>query len=137
MSLIWPATEADIVTDTPRLHAIVIAVSDYLHLNHGTGPLADDPLGLNQLTTPHYTGPGIADWLRFGYSNPQCPLGSLELVMAPATGKAVPFGSASTTATMDECEAAIIRWKERCHTHRDNIAWFYFCGHGLNKIGQF
>lgn len=35
MSLVWPASEAVIVTTQPRLHAFVIGVADYPHLKIG------------------------------------------------------------------------------------------------------
>jgi hypothetical protein len=38
---------------------------------------------------------------------------------------------------MAEVEAAVTRWQARCHSSRDNIAWFYFCGHGLSKTAQY
>ena len=138
MSLIWPAAEANIVTTAPRLHAVVIAVSEYPHLNGGSGPLANDPLGLSQLTTPGYTGPAIAAWLLNQYNNPSCPLGSIEVLMSPSASVPTPAGPAAAhRATMVEVEAAITRWQARCHTHRDNIAWLYFCGHGLSKTSQY
>ncbi len=84
MSLVWPAAEADIVSAQPRLHAVIIAVSDYPHLNGGSGALANDPLGLSQLTTPGFTGQAIARWLLNDYNNPPCPLGSIEVLLSPS-----------------------------------------------------
>src|SRR5678815_4803298 len=55
MTLLSPDVEANIVTDKPRLHALVIGVADYPHLMNGSGALAGDPLGLGQVTTPQYT----------------------------------------------------------------------------------
>src|SRR5262249_20412560 len=83
MSLIWPATEADIVTNAPRLHALVIAVANYPHLNGGGGAPALEPLGLSQITTPRYTGLAIADWLLTRYQNLNCRLGSVEVLLSP------------------------------------------------------
>ena len=138
MSLVWPAAEADIVSAQPRLHAVIIAVSDYPHLNGGSGALANDPLGLSQLTTPGFTGQAIARWLLNDYNNPQCPLGSIEVLLSPSAAVPTAAGPVNAmSATMAEVEAAVTRWQARCHTHRDNIAWFYFCGHGISKNAQY
>ena len=72
MSLMWPDTEEDIVLDHPTLHALVIGVGDYPHLNNGTGALANDPLGLSQVTTPPVTALALADWLLGSYANKGC-----------------------------------------------------------------
>lgn len=138
MSLIWPATEAQIVTNAPRLHAFVVAVADYPHLNGGAGPLALQPLGLSQVTTPRYTGLAIADWLLTRYQNPACPLGSVEMLLSPT--EPVPSRNGpvvAEAATMAKIEAAFMRWKNRCSGDPGNIAWFYFCGHGVSKDAQY
>jgi hypothetical protein len=139
MSLIWPATEQDIVTDQPRLHAFVLGVGDYPHLNGGIGPLAADPLGLSQITTPRYTAPAIVDWLLRTYRNPACPLGSVEMLVSPQTQIDLPGGAQTSvvSATMSNIRQAFAAWHSRCNLHADNIAFFYFCGHGLSKGGQF
>lgn len=138
MSLIWPATEPEIVTNAPRLHALVIAVANYPHLNGGAGSPALEPLGLSQVTTPRYTGLAIADWLLTRYENSKCPLGSVEMLLSPSEpipsrNGAVPAAS----ATMANIEAAFARWKTRCGSDPGNIAWFYFCGHGVSKDAQY
>jgi Caspase domain len=138
MSLIWPATEAEIVTNAPRLHALVIAVADYPHLNGGSGPPALEPLGLSQVSTPRYTGLAITDWLLTRYQNARCPLGSVEVLLSPGEPVPSPNGPApAASATMANIEAAFTRWKARCSADPDNIAWLYFCGHGVSKGAQY
>ncbi len=138
MSLIWPANEAAIVTNAPRLHAFVIAVAQYPHLNGGAGAPALEPLGLSQVSTPRYTGHAIVDWLLNRYQNPACPLGSVEFLLSPGELTPSPGGPvAATPATMANIEAAFALWKARCGSQADNIAWFYFCGHGVSKDAQY
>jgi len=138
MSLIWPATEAEVVTNASRLHAFVIAVADYPHLNGGSGPPALEPLGLTQVTTPRFTGLAIADWLLTRYQNPLCPLGSVEMLLSPNQLVPSPNGPVpATSATMANIETAFSLWKRRCGTDAGNIAWFYFCGHGVSKDAQY
>lgn len=138
MSLIWPATESDVVTNAPRLHAFVIAVSDYPHLNGGSGPPALEPLGLSQVTTPRFTGLAIANWLLTLYDNTSCPLGSVEMLTSPSQPTPSPNGPVlAAVATMNNIETAFGLWKQRCGADPGNIAWFYFCGHGVNKNSQY
>jgi len=114
-------------------------VGDYPHLNGGAGSPALDPLGLTQVTTPRFTAPVIADWLMSGYSNPACPLGSLEVLVSPTAKIPLPGGGSAKAhpATMTEIKRAFATWEKRCSTQPDNIAFFYFCGHGLLKTEQF
>jgi len=139
MSLVWPASEAAIVTNQPRLHAFVVGVADYPHLNGGAGPLALDPLGLSQISTPRHTAPAIAGWLLGAYNNPACPLGSVELLVSPAAQLTLPKAGTRPveSATKARVKASFNRWQARCTTRSDNIAFFYFCGHGLEKSAQF
>jgi hypothetical protein len=130
MSIVWPADPAAIVTDQPRLHALVIGVARYPHLLGGTGPLARDPLGLSQVTTPEPTARAITRWLTGSYSNDACPLGSVELLLSSAAGGTEP-------ATMDRIERAVTGWVQRASSHPQNTAFFYFCGHGLAKDDLF
>lgn len=132
MSLAWPPAETDIVLDQPRLHAFVIGVGNYPHLTGGTGQMAFDTLGLSQVQTPLHTAPAIVDWLIQEYHNPDCPLGSIELLIStPAAG------AAGEAATMENVKQGFKRWVARCGSKQDNVTFFYFCGHGISKGTQF
>lgn len=139
MSLIYPDPTTPIVEDQPRLHALVIGVSSYPHLIGGSGPLALDPLGLGQLTTPRHTALAIVDWLLKEYRQSARPLGSIELLLSPsetwqfAPGASVPVEE----ATCVNITGAFNRWVKRCSRQPENLAFFYFCGHGLHKDEQF
>jgi hypothetical protein len=139
MTLIWPAAEHEVVKDKPRLHAFIIGVGDYPHLNGGDPTkLAADPLGLSQVTTPRYTAPAIAKWLFTSYNNPTCPLGSVEVLVSPSASVFAPGGDVQVeSATKQHIKDAFGRWEKRCSAQSDDIALFYFCGHGLSKTDQF
>jgi caspase domain-containing protein len=138
MSLIWPATEADIVLGQPRLHAIIVAVGNYPHLIGGAGPLALDPFGLSQVSTPRFTGPSIADWLISSLTSNERPLGSVEMLLSPGAPVNTPAGPVPVQpATMANIEQSFSAWFKRCHSHPDNAAFFYYCGHGLSKVSQY
>ena len=74
MTLLWPQNLGAVVTDQPRLHALVIGVANYPHLIGGKpDELAADPLGLSQITTPDPTVRRIARWLIDDFKNDACP----------------------------------------------------------------
>lgn len=135
MSLYWPRTPDDLVLDEPRLHALVVGVGDYPHLGGGSGPPAPKLLELQQLTTTPLTARRIARWLVESYKNPDCPLGSVELLLAPEGDVPHPDGTdvAVERATKQALVDATLRWFDRCATSGKNIALFYFAGHGISK----
>jgi len=138
MSLIWPATETAIAVAEPRLHAFVVAVGDYPHLLGGTGELAHDPFNLSQVATPRFTGPSVAAWLIEKLRNSDRPLGSVEVLLSPGGTISTPGGPVlANPATMANIEQSFAAWLKRCDTHPENAAFFYFCGHGLAKVGQY
>ncbi|MEL7168418.1 MAG: caspase family protein [Bacteroidota bacterium] len=147
MSLYWsaddglaadPADPADDAASPPgRLHALVIGVGTYDHLEDGTGTLAPILTDLSQLTTSRLSAIRIARWLVESYSNPECPLGSVELLLSDAGDVALPDGTtvAVEKATMAAIKAAALRWDTRCGTAKENTSFFYFAGHGVNAAG--
>ena len=105
MSLAYPSDPAAALATEPRLHAFVIGVSDYPHLNghpNGAATLARDPLGLGQVSTPLPTAQAIVDWLTSRYRHDRCPLGSVEVLLS-AEGHEAP--------TMENFKAAFKRWR--------------------------
>jgi hypothetical protein len=152
VSLIWPATENEIVLDQPRLHALVVGVGDYPHLRDGKGKRADNPMGLSQVSTPPVTAVKITKWL-IGSSSKErerrddhhfecadCPLGSVEVLISPE--QEFPFSGSGRSrraerARIKELEEAALKWQARCAANKENRAFFYFCGHGIAKGTQF
>ena len=129
MPTIFPAARPD--GSTPQTHALVVGVNDYPHLLNGS--LHDEEpaaatMGLRQLTSPVVSAAAVADWLTTGYINPDVPLGSIELLLSPP-----PAGTAAGDgATMENIKTGFDAWFGRCDQSPDNIALFYFCGHGLD-----
>ncbi len=134
MSLHHPLPPATVELQQPRLHALVIGVAHYPHLLGGDpAAMARDPLSLGQISTPQHTARAIAGWLTTRYANHACPLGSVELLVSTPGGNA----DGTEAATADNIENAVGRWFTRCSSHPKNIAFFYYCGHGLEKGAQF
>ncbi|MBC8873724.1 MAG: tetratricopeptide repeat protein, partial [Planctomycetes bacterium] len=67
--------------------------------------------------------------------NPNAPLGSVELLLSPSQQLRKPNGEEILIepATFQNTRSAFERWDQRCDTSRQNVALFYFCGHGVEK----
>lgn len=124
----------------PRLHALIIGVGGYRHLDLNAAAPARILNGLMPLTCTVPAAKSIARWLATEYRNPGCPLGSVELLLSP-NESLVPAGSSAPMAieeaTMANITAAFARWQQRCDADPGNIAFFYFSGHGVSGLRQF
>ncbi|MER6187907.1 caspase family protein [Streptomyces sp. NPDC001652] len=126
----------------PGMHALVIGVGGYAHLPGGAGRAIADPLrygNLGQLTSPPRSALEFATWLR--ESDPSrwtAPLASIDLRISPAPTDPDLGGSGSAyrDATIDSITEAYDVWKDRCASDENNVAVFYFCGHGLQSDEQ-
>jgi hypothetical protein len=139
MTLYSPKKSKEIDLTAPRLHAFVIGVADYPHLMGGSGQPAAVNFGLQQLTTTRHASISIAEFLTSRYLNPDCPLGSLELLLSPSEKLTRSDNTKVTieTSTMANIRAAFKRWYDRCNSQTGNIAFFYFAGHGVSRDSRY
>lgn len=121
----------------PATHALVIGVGRYPYLEGGSRPAPGvSRWGLGQLSSPPLSATAIADFLVGELDNDQAPLGSVDLLLSPDGPYTLPDGSGSRdveAATMKNISKAAKGWKARCDQHRDNVALFFFCGHGISR----
>jgi hypothetical protein len=134
-----------------QTHVIIIGVSAYPHLPGGekadTEP-APKGFGLAQLTSPVPSAAALTNWLLEHHNNPGARLGSIELLLSP--GVYTPSHEAAKRlgvtpgmplsveeANFDAIEKAASRWYIKANKHCDNVAWFYFCGHGLEASDRY
>ena len=120
-------------------HALIVGIGAYTNT------------GIPPLTTSVHGAIAFAEWLLTGFQHPEHPLGSLELVLSPGSelGDWQPTPAAAAqlgltggsgklpveTATFDAIKDAFARWIRRAGTRLENLAFFYFAGHGLWKAG--
>ncbi|UWZ39526.1 caspase family protein [Dactylosporangium roseum] len=96
---------------------------------------------VKQLSSPSLSALTITDWAIANQHDDtpyQHPVGSLELVVSALEPVRVDAGRDAVTvepATTANVQAAFDRWYDRCDRRVDNIALFYFCGHGL-RVGS-
>lgn len=116
----------------PRTHVFIIGVGRYRHLFGGAAPTQGIP-ALGQLTSPPISARKLAEWLIKGQlAGAPAPLGSVELLLSDSTDQNF-SGTQVADATRQSINAAFAQWKSRCDADPGNVAFFYFCGHGLQK----
>lgn len=121
-------------------HVLIVGVGKY---TFGKGPGAS-PVGgdLIQLSSPPISARAMADWFIDSFNNPAKPLASLSLLVSeenpvpylparPAAAIAVNAPQANLANVKD----AAGHWAHRVASNKDNLAVFYFCGHGAS-LGQ-
>lgn len=120
-------------------HVLLIGVGSYPFLEGGTpGKTFALSMGMGQLSSPPVSVVELAGWLtngRVGFNNPDRPLRSLEVLCSDAA----PFSLEDSTgvaiaverARMPAVTQAVIDWMGRAGRNTENLALFFFCGHGL------
>ncbi len=141
-------TVFDAGTSGPRTHALVIGVGQYPHcaassLAATTGTEAALLRNFENLTSPPPSARRFAQWLMTGQvDNLVAPLGSVELLTSAPfwdSGQVhAPDGAVGGAApTFGAVRQAFLRWYERCDTSPDNVAMFFFSGHGCANGDQY
>lgn len=114
------------------LHALIVGVSAYPHLPGGDGvPGPDYEMG--QLTASAASAAAVKDWLEAAGERLAAPLESVRLLLSPS---AVEIESDrrladAEPATRESFRRAALAWREDCASDPDNVAFFYFAGHGV------
>jgi hypothetical protein len=143
MSLVF-----DRIGDCPQTHVLIIGIGGYPWLKDGLkwspgqnvffasmGQLSSAPVSAaafyKTVIDLHEGGESKQDqWIR--------PLGSIELLISDVPGTHPILPSLEYDgATWENIYEAYRQWKKRCDSHPDNVAIFYFCGHGLEKANQY
>jgi Caspase domain len=137
--------------ETPQLHALLVGVGEYPHLVGGAlyeTQRAPKTFTLPQLSSPPISAAAVADWLLSQHDNPSTPLGSIELLLSPASYAPEPNAAARIGlaagatvsvpwASFDQIAQAAQRWYDRLDSNPLNIGVFYFCGHGLEASDRY
>jgi hypothetical protein len=119
-------------------HALVIGVGTY-----------DDAKNIPAVETSVHGARRFARWLLEDFTNPDCRLGSLDLIISggPGLESWQPQGKAAAAldnsgaaldlqteeASFANIKAAFTRWLDLAAERESNSAWFYFAGHGLSS----
>ena len=123
----------------PQTHVLIIGVGKYRHLPGGGSRMVDPKhvFDLGQLASPPVSARSFANWVleQGGYRNDDAPLGSVDLLISEH--HATPYTRPDKQvvkirqATIGNIHKAFKAWLGRCDSHPENVAIFYFCGHGV------
>lgn len=122
-------------SDGPGTHVFIIGVGDYPHLKDGSGKQSAPHRGMGQLTSPPVSAMEILRWVDSTLNNPDAPLKSIEVLISQADQAQFTDRDGLTQpiapATWENYEESVLAWKQRADSCPENIAIFYFCGHGM------
>jgi hypothetical protein len=120
-----PVLENVVPPGSAAIHALVLGVGHYV-----------DP-GLPGLDGAAPSAFAFADWLVKQQKRPGLALGSLDVLASQPSGAAVSWqGTALAHPTLANVRTAVNGWHERCDADPNQLAIFYFCGHGI-ALGDF
>jgi hypothetical protein len=123
----------------PQIHVFAIGVGEYDHLPGGEGPPAQETFGLRQLNSPPLSLTLFVDWVIERFNHPLAELATVDVLASPLTR----FGPADVPpvdiepARAENVVRAFDRWYSACDARSDNVAVFYFCGHGVERESQY
>ncbi len=121
-------------SSSPHTHVLLIGIGSYPYLKGGTQKkkLFAHHENMGQLDSPPHSARRLADWFANEFRN-SLPLGSLAMLVSGGRREYL-IGATKHTlepATTANAKAAIGGWADRCDRNADNLALFYFCGHGV------
>ncbi len=120
--------------DPPLTHVLIVGVSRYTFFEGGAreGDARED-WGMGQLTAAALSACRVAEWFLKRYRNPDAPLGSLRIMLSPQDAElpAEFAAQAPVAATRANFVRAFKDFKADCERHRDNVAFVYAAGHGV------
>ena len=131
-----------LLAHSPQTHVFIIGVGHYRYGKGGSEPVTPDGDYIGQLTSPPVSARALADWFIRDFNNAARPLGSVALLLSeqavastytPPQTALVPAPQAYRVPVADHAQvtAAALAWIERLKHNKDNMAVFYFCGHGM------
>lgn len=130
------------VGNGPGLHALVVGVSQYDFLPGVNDPPKDATWGLNSLGCTALSAANVAEWLIREQNSANAarrlaqPLTTLSVLLSPTEVEKPllpPWAAPLVSTKRDEFRIAARQWHEDCQSHPDNIAFFYYAGHGVSR----
>jgi hypothetical protein len=126
--------------DGPGLHALIVGVSRYPHLPApGAEPTALQQrhgLGLEQLTAAARTGCLVYRWLLHNRARLPARLASCRLLLAAVASELEAtdgLEELASDALLQSFHRAAKAWRADAASDPDNVALFYFAGHGFQR----
>ena len=119
--------------DNPGVHALVIGVSSYPFLTDGAKAVAK-PWGMGQLTSTAASAFKMFEWLKRTSAKLPMPLATCRVLLSPSPQE--PHLTESQTKRPSQRPDRRQRLAQRRRTNRDNVTFFYFAGHGVQRTKE-
>ncbi|MEU0004584.1 caspase family protein [Streptomyces sp. NPDC006314] len=127
--------------DRPRVHAFIVGVGHYPYCNTEwidghfvSGKIKAVLRGIaTPLTTASLSAITFAEWLANDPQPFSIPIGTIEVLISAGTPQKVWKGATSfpvERASFGALQRSCLQWYKRCNEHRENVAIFFWCGHG-------
>ena len=120
----------------PGFHAFIAGVSSYPHLPGGIGTPAPDSFGMQQLSSAALTAYKMYCWLVERQRKLPVPLATCRLLLSPSPEEVQVEPQLAVLAdhcTLDAFQAAAGDWRTDASSHQENVTFFYFAGHGVQR----
>jgi hypothetical protein len=124
----------------PGLHALIVGISKYRHLPvPGERPTKHQQrwsLGLRQLTAAARTGLLVYQWLVDVSSSLLVPLTTCRTLLVPSDAElaaSAELGDLAGDAALKTFLRVAQDWRDDVASNADNVAFFYFAGHGFQR----
>lgn len=118
------------------LHALIVGVGTYPFLQGGALARPDD-WDMRQLTSTASSAFKVYQWLLQANQDGRLPvpLATCRLLLSPSAAEG-PLAGIAEAATLANFSAAASEWRADSRTRRDNRAFFYFAGHGVQRTTE-
>lgn len=121
-------------------HALIVGVSAYRYLPPAGSPPTPHSLGMTQLSSAALSAYKIYEWLLQNRETLSAPLTTCRLLLAPTPAELErePSLQCCAPATLSAFLQAAQDWRTDVSTAPENVAFFYFAGHGVirNRTDQ-
>lgn len=126
----------------PRFHALIVGVSDYVHLPPAGEDVGNskNTLGLKRLSGPGLAAAKIYKWLRHPGTILPSPLASCNLLISPAASERhqieTELGRLPARACLENFRHAVNWWRDAASKDPSDTTFFYFAGHGIQRTAN-
>lgn len=126
------------------VHAVIIGISRYPHLDKGDGNLAPDNGGMGQLAVCAKTAARIFDWVKSASAIAGAPIATCRLLLGPTQAEltdvdALTQGHYGAT-DFKSVREAIEAWRDLlaagASDPNPNVAFYFFSGHGVEHVSR-
>jgi hypothetical protein len=120
----------------PGLHVFIVGVSRYEHLPGGGGTPTNNGFGMQQLNSTALTAFKIYQWLMNHKTQLPLPIATIRLLLSPSPlelNVEPAMAGLADPATRTNFTATAHAWRDDARASDDNMTWFYFAGHGVQR----